>query len=512
MPKNNTKPLRIPEGYNTEQLLQFFSKYKKNFNPVLLTVLLNQLSRLITDETLILHKMDLLDILKFSEEFEINWFDKISIATLFNVFAKWPSLMTEPLCEKIIENFLQHIADHADNFNGQSISIILHSLAKYPPLANSSYRGCSKKAIGALLQNIPKELDSQTIVLISLAFCYFSYFRQLEFNTHKKTIIELLGTLELKKLPDVAINQLQQIFIYAPELIQCKKDALHLAKISREDFIYEEDPLSPESSSLHKNVYACLKQCHLPESFGEFINEYRIGHTFVDIANPEKHLCIQVNGPSHYIGEGKRQRLNNKSQFAQHLLKKQGWKVLTINYKDWQTMSSTEKKIYLSGLLAPYFKRATSQNPIQQEQAMPSFSIIERQLAIQQQQLAIQQQQLQIQQQQLFALQMQPPMSQYPHSTTVYSAPVYYFPMAPYPYQPITTAYSSTTPHSTIPSYSTDPHSETPSPLSENTTLNYGRYDRHTNFFRPPVTPPIEQTQSDPDQHYPNYPRWSTNS
>ncbi len=310
MPISKNTILKIPNYNNAEQLLTFFSNNKERFNPFLLTVLLNKLSHLISDETLDQHKAAILEILEFSEEFETKLFDTISIATFFNTLAKWPALMAEPVCERVIDNFLPDIAERAYAFKGQSISNLFNALSKYPPLAELNHSDSFKEAINALLLNVSNnpQFNSQDILLTALALCYFTHFKLLDASFPQQTIIKLLKSEILEsaivsnQLSPMAINQLQQIFIYAPE-IKSAMGSRTLTHLLNEDVILAE---KPESSLLHQDVFRYLKKCVPAEFLSEiFINEYKIGHTFVDIACPKERFCIQVNGPYHLYGERK---------------------------------------------------------------------------------------------------------------------------------------------------------------------------------------------------------------
>ena len=510
-----SKPLKIPAYDTAEELLQFFAKNKERFYPYLLAILLNKLSHLIPNEALPQHKAAILEIIRFSEEFESQLFDTNSISTLFNALAKWPALMAEPLCAQTIDNFLPCIAHRAYSFNGQSISHIFNALSKYPALADLNHSDAFKETINALLAHIPMQtFDVQDALLITLAVCYFTHFKLLDLDSYQTTIITLLKPLDLKHshLSPFAVTQLQQIFIYAPELIERAMGSWNLGHLTRESFTQRLEhavpPEKPQSSLLHKEVFRYLKIGFPPKSFGKlFFNEHKIGHTFVDIACPQERLCIQVNGPCHYTGKGEQERLNNKSQFTQHLLEKQGWTVLTIKYDDWQTMTRDKKIAHLREVVGPYLSDTTQQlNQTEQEQTMPSYSVMQQQLAIQQQQLAIQQQQLQIQQQLLAMQQYQqptpapvyypcPPIPPYSAAQPYYPMP--YYPAMPMPPHPMQQQYpypAAAYPTPTTPvCHSARPQPPTAAPPLANTALNY---DRHTNLFKPAVIQPTNPENS----------------
>ena len=103
---------------------------------------------------------------------------------------------------------------------------------------------------------------------------------------------------------------------------------------------------APQSSHLHDQVSIVLNKMNKV-----FLKEYYFRSYFLDLAFPEDKLCIEVNGPAHYIPGTN--RYFGAEILRRTILIKSGWKIATVHYKDWDKLKSEAgQKEYLSLIIA----------------------------------------------------------------------------------------------------------------------------------------------------------------
>ena len=127
-------------------------------------------------------------------------------------------------------------------------------------------------------------------------------------------------------------------------------------------------------SKLQKDVLAKLKSNNF-EGKGRWdwreevtigkVDESHVGknllglkHLSVDIADVEKKVCVEVQGPSYYVldlgkngGSGVRNRVNGSTKMKLRLLEKLGWKCICVEYWRWNK-NEEDKLNSLEGLVA----------------------------------------------------------------------------------------------------------------------------------------------------------------
>ncbi len=435
MPSSVNKQLWLLKTDDIDFLFGFFDKNKTSNSPKLLWLIvevLHRLSRQINNDVLLFeHKESILEIFHFLCEEEITLFDTTTIAKIYNALSKWPSLIDNFRSLDLVDFFLPYIKKRARDFNSRNSATILNFLSKcIPPLTDSFRVELFKNAIDALLTNFPDKFSPEDSVSVTLAVCYFDFKRLLDFSLYQPKLLELFNELDPKALDLFTTNKLHQIFIYKPELLE---NIIIKKFISVQFFInFLESYVTSatlETSRLHESVFSVLESLYP----NKFVNEYKLGHTFVDIASSEAKLCIQVNGPTHYRGEGDEVRLNDQSQFTNNLLMLQGWTVIIVNYTEWP-ISNQDRGEFLRELLnsfiialpeekkfigppiqqqmysypwqQPYYSAEQPQQFMQPKQWMQQHQFMMQQQWMQQQQFMqqqqwMQQQQLMMQQQQL---------------------------------------------------------------------------------------------------------------
>lgn len=94
----------------------------------------------------------------------------------------------------------------------------------------------------------------------------------------------------------------------------------------------------PESSELHLSIASLVK-----EMYPGFINEYLFGSYFLDMANPDKKIAIEIDGPEHFtINTGE---YMGKNQVKNEMLRLSGWELIRIPYQEWGKLSNKREKM-----------------------------------------------------------------------------------------------------------------------------------------------------------------------
>ena len=108
---------------------------------------------------------------------------------------------------------------------------------------------------------------------------------------------------------------------------------------------------APQSSHLHDQVSIVLNKMNKV-----FLKEYYFRSYFLDLAFPEDKLCIEVNGPAHYIPGTN--RYFGAEILRRKILIKSGWKIATVPYHDWDKLKSEagSERIFESDNRASFFK------------------------------------------------------------------------------------------------------------------------------------------------------------
>eukprot|EP00899_Mesostigma_viride_P009684 jgi/Mesvir1/18717/Mv16420-RA.1 len=109
-----------------------------------------------------------------------------------------------------------------------------------------------------------------------------------------------------------------------------------------------------QSSKLHMEVSRVLRELgvehdnEVPALFGVYVLDIVVRGRLAERWAGK--LCVEVDGPSHYLPDGK---MDPTTRLKQRVLEKDGWCVRRVPYKEWQQwgMSEMERWRYLQGLL-----------------------------------------------------------------------------------------------------------------------------------------------------------------
>ena len=277
---------------------------------------------------------------------QIDKLNAQNIANSLNALAKWPILANEKFYKKTILCLLTIIPEKIAYFSAQNLANSLNALAKWRlPIQQKPYR----TSLQCLLKQVEKTVKFNAHEGISLAFalCLFKFIAPDDnlFENNEKIIQSLFARhkkIWLKQLDDTVARQIYQINCYQPNIIPLE----FINAIPSFTSNFKQSRLI--SSELQKSVLAHLGQLKL-----NFVAEYFIKFTHVDLANPKNKVALQVNGPYHYEGE----ILNVSSQFNNHLLEKLGWSVIMVAYFEWDKLNNHQKEAYLSDKLSPCIKK-----------------------------------------------------------------------------------------------------------------------------------------------------------
>ncbi|WP_240992226.1 RAP domain-containing protein [Rickettsiella grylli] len=322
-------------------------------------------------------------------------FNAQEIANTLNALSKWPRSMKRVFYSKAIDMLVEGIPERADDFNAQNISNTLNALSKWPNrikemsylkainalvdciperantfdlqnIANilnafTKWSECMKKsvyskAIDILVEGIPERADdfnAQIIVSLALTGCLFQLADSSNFLLIKmREIIKNNEKIILKELDPIIAKQFCQIHRYQPDLMTDELETVIKSDRFKLKFKSEKTIQSKLQQSIFQQLIVSFPKT-------EFINEYFIDFTRVDIACPKEKILIQVNGPDHYVGK----ILNLSSQFNKHLFEKLGWSVVIIPYFDWDELShNKDKQIYLEKKVSSLLKWPLEEN------------------------------------------------------------------------------------------------------------------------------------------------------
>eukprot|EP00741_Cyanophora_paradoxa_P025639 tig00000385_g24743.t1 len=99
-----------------------------------------------------------------------------------------------------------------------------------------------------------------------------------------------------------------------------------------------------DSSGLHISVAG-----ELAEVRGGFVEEHFAGAYFLDIAYPDERVCVEVDGPLHYLALSG--RLDGDSELKDRLLARDGWTVHHVTYREWNALPRHRRRPFLAALL-----------------------------------------------------------------------------------------------------------------------------------------------------------------
>eukprot|EP00741_Cyanophora_paradoxa_P004553 tig00000808_g4422.t1 len=101
----------------------------------------------------------------------------------------------------------------------------------------------------------------------------------------------------------------------------------------------------PASSELHVAIAAEVEGVRAGAVHEFFLEGY-----FLDLVFPGHRTALEVDGPAHYLTSG---RVNGATELKRRLLAALGWRVLTVEYREWAALRSrTARHAFLEHLLA----------------------------------------------------------------------------------------------------------------------------------------------------------------
>jgi hypothetical protein len=228
---------------------------------------------------------------------------------------------------------LSHAAiEKMAGFNSQNIANCAWAFAILGIRNTHLFDLLAKQTIDQIESFMPIDIAALTWSFAIIDYFNKGYFEKI--NAHITKIAEQFNTQEsLHQIRHVQLYlDLEQHFPFAKCLDKKIKRSFHALKSQK-----------PPSSQLHQDISR-----HITKNFTQlrFENEFFIEGFFLDIAFPDSKTGIEVQGPSHFHNG----QLNCQTQFKIKLLKKLGWDIQCISYKDWYGKNNQERTHYLKNV------------------------------------------------------------------------------------------------------------------------------------------------------------------
>ena len=279
------------------------------------------------------------------ELFEIESRGRLSAFTsqgLGNMIWGFAKLRHSPSNEWL-QTFVVASLANIPNFNAQDMSNIVWALAELDVNPGSEWMEAWTKRLMILLNVLSEQVTANALWALTVL------------QEYRNTAFLMLWSRSQQLLtPASDVRGLHNIYcVYKastaemPELLP-EPDATNFDAARDAWRNNTADRAKQDASNIAAAVAACLRNMSIVHKI-EYL--WFASERSIDIALPDRRIAIEVDGPSHYLGNTRKP--SGTTQLRDRVLKRAGWAVVSVPWFEWVELSSTQAQMdYLQRKLA----------------------------------------------------------------------------------------------------------------------------------------------------------------